>query len=41
VWFTESHIVLIIVFYTYVLFIHFILDITDGVLYPVKQPDHF
>jgi hypothetical protein len=27
--------------FTYVLFIHFILDIINGALYPVKQPDHF
>jgi len=28
-------------FFTYVLFIHFILDIKNGVLYPVKQLDQF
>jgi len=27
VWFTESHIVLVIFFFTYILFVHFILDI--------------
>ena len=27
--------------FTYVLFIHFILDIENGVLYPFKQLDHF
>jgi len=27
--------------FTYVLFIHFILDIINGALYPVKQLDHF
>ena len=27
--------------YTYVFFIHFILDIINGALYPVKQLDHF
>ena len=27
--------------FTPVLFIHFILDTINGVLYPVKQPDHF
>jgi len=39
-WFTESHLVFVILF-TCVLFTHFILDITNGVLYPVKQLDHF
>ena len=28
-------------FFTYVLFIHFILDINNVALYPVKQLDHF
>ena len=27
--------------FTYVLFIHFIFDIINGMLYPVKQLDHF
>ena len=27
--------------FTYVLFIHFILGIINGALYPVKQLDHF
>jgi hypothetical protein len=34
-WFTESHSVLVIFFFTYVLFIYFIFDIINGVLYPV------
>ena len=41
VWFTESHLVLVIFFFTYVLFIHFILDIINGALYPVKQLERF
>ena len=40
-WFTKSYSVLVIFFFTYVLFIHFILDIINGVLYPVKQLDPF
>jgi len=41
VWFTESHIVLFISFLLVFLFIHVILDIINGALYPVKQLDHF
>ena len=40
VWFTESHIVLAILFISHMLFIHVILDTINGVLYPVKQLDH-
>ena len=39
-WFTESHIVLVI-FLLIILLLHFILDINKGVLYPVKQPNNF
>ena len=35
------NIVLVIFFFIYGLFIHFILDIINGALYPVKQLDHF
>ena len=37
----RTHIVLVIFFFNYVSFIHFILDIINGVVYPVKQLDHF
>ena len=40
-WLTKSHIVLVIFLLIIVLFIHFILDIKKGVLYPVKQINHF
>jgi len=41
VWFTESHIVLIIVFsLMFYLFILFLIQ-NNGVLYPVKQLDNF
>ena len=40
-WFTESHYNFSYFLFTYVLLIHFILDIVNGVLYPVKQLDHF
>jgi len=41
VWFTESHIVLVISFLLVVLFTQFIVDkMKKGVLYPVKQLNH-
>jgi len=41
VWLTKSHVVLVIFLLIIVLFIHFILDIKKGMLFPVKQLNHF
>jgi hypothetical protein len=41
VWFTESHIVLVIFSLLVVLFILFILDIKKSCCFPVKQLNHF
>jgi len=43
VWFTESHLVLIIYFFHFLFFIYstYCLYKINGALYPLKQPDHF